>query len=92
MYYTTDGSTPTTGSTVYSTPVSVTSSLTLKAICTASGYTTSAVASEAYVVGSMTWYIRPDGGPRYSATYNPSGDSCDGSGNAAIDVYKRQVC
>jgi hypothetical protein len=34
----------------------------------------------------MTWYIRPDGGPRYSATYNPTGDSCDGSGNAAMIV------
>jgi hypothetical protein len=50
IYYTTDGSTPTTGSTVYMTPVSVGSSLTMRAICTAPGYSTSAVGSAAYTL------------------------------------------
>lgn len=50
IYYTTDGSTPTTLSTVYSAPVQVTSSETIKAIATASGYTQSNVGSAAYTI------------------------------------------
>lgn len=50
MYYTTDGSTPTTSSTVYTTPITVSTSLTVKAICTASGYLNSSAGSAAYVI------------------------------------------
>ena len=50
IYYTTDGSTPTTGSTLYSTPVSVGSSLTLKALAVRAGYLNSAIGSAAYVI------------------------------------------
>lgn len=53
--YTTDGSTPTGASPVYSGPISVASSKTLKAIALKSGMTTSAVASAAYTIGSATW-------------------------------------
>ncbi len=49
--YTTDGSTPTVSSAAYASPVSVGSSMTLKAIATASGYTNSAVGTSAYVIG-----------------------------------------
>jgi hypothetical protein len=50
--YTTDGSTPTSSSgTVYSGPVNVGSSLTLKAIAYKSGMTDSAVATAAYTIG-----------------------------------------
>jgi hypothetical protein len=52
IYYTTDGSTPTTSSTTYTGPISVASSLTIKAIATASGFSTSAVGSAAYVIQS----------------------------------------
>jgi beta-glucanase (GH16 family) len=45
IYYTTDGSTPTTSSQIYQAPFLVWSSLTIKAIATAPGYTTSAVNS-----------------------------------------------
>jgi Chitobiase/beta-hexosaminidase C-terminal domain len=48
IYYTTNGSTPTTGSTVYAGPINVSVATTVKAIATAAGYTTSAVASAAY--------------------------------------------
>jgi hypothetical protein len=50
IFYTTDGSTPTTGSTPYTTPVPVASSLTLKALATASGFINSAVGSAIYVI------------------------------------------
>lgn len=48
IHYTVDGSEPTTSSAVYSTPVEVTSTTTIKAIATASGYDNSAVGSATY--------------------------------------------
>ncbi len=50
IYYTTDGSTPTTSSNVYSTPLTVSSTETLQAIATAPGFTTSTVASAVYTI------------------------------------------
>ena len=52
IYYTTNGSTPTTSSSVYSSPISVSASETVKAIATASGYTQSPVGSAAYTIDS----------------------------------------
>jgi hypothetical protein len=51
IFYTTDGSTPTTGSSVYSGPISISTSEMLQAIATANGFT-SAVASAAYTITS----------------------------------------
>ena len=50
IYYTTDGSTPTTGSTLYSGAVSVAASKTLKAIAHLAGNTDSSVGSAAYTI------------------------------------------
>jgi len=52
VYYTTDGSTPTAGSTIYSTtaPISVAVTTTIKAIAVATGYTNSAVASGTFTI------------------------------------------
>lgn len=50
IYYTTNGSTPTTGSTLYSAPITVSSSETIKAIAVTSGTHNSSVASAAYVI------------------------------------------
>jgi len=50
IYYTTNGVTPTTSSTVYTGPVAVTSTETLTAIAVASGYTNSPSAVAAYTL------------------------------------------
>lgn len=50
IYYTTDGSTPSTSSTKYTAAISLTESATVKAIATANGYSTSAVSSAAYTI------------------------------------------
>ncbi len=48
IYYTTDGSTPTTSSQVYSGPFTISESTTVNAIATASGYTQSATGTASY--------------------------------------------
>jgi len=50
IYYTVDGSTPNTGSSVYSIPITVSSSEIIQAIAAAAGYSTSAVASASYSI------------------------------------------
>ena len=50
IYYTTDGTTPTTGSPVYSAPFTVTSTTTVKALATATGFSNSSVASATYTI------------------------------------------
>jgi hypothetical protein len=59
IYYTTDGSTPTASSAKYTAAITISSTTTLKAFATASGYMDSAVASAAYTIQaaapSYTW-------------------------------------
>ena len=50
IYYTTDGSTPTTSSTKYTGPIAVSSTEKLEAIAVATGDANSAVASAAYTI------------------------------------------
>jgi hypothetical protein len=50
IYYTTDGSTPTAGSSRYTAVIAVGATETLKAIATAAGYSSSAVATAGYTI------------------------------------------
>jgi hypothetical protein len=54
IYYTIDGSTPTSASTVYSAPVSVSTTETLSAIALAPGFASSPVASALYTINLPT--------------------------------------
>jgi len=54
IYYTTDGSTPTTASHLYTGPVSVSASMTLTAIATAPNHSSSWPTAAAYTISSST--------------------------------------
>ena len=60
IYYTTDGTTPTTASSVYSTAVSISATTTLKVIAVAQGIT-SATASYTYTITTKTLYVYSGG-------------------------------
>ena len=71
IYYTTDGTTPTTSSPVYSSTITVSATETIKAIAVASGYAISAIASATYTIKpppSFTLAASPG-----SLTLNPGG-------------------
>lgn len=50
IYYTTDGTTPTTSSATYSAPIPVATTTTLQALAVASGYNNSSLASASYTI------------------------------------------
>jgi hypothetical protein len=82
IYYTTNGSAPTTSSSVYSGPFTITASNTVNAIATASGYTQSAVSSIAYTLQSQaaTPIISPASGTTFAASLSVSiSDSTPGA-------------
>lgn len=81
IYYTTNGTTPTTSSTVYSGPITVSASETVKALATKSGYTNSAVGSAAYTINSAvaTPTFSPAAGTYSSAQTVTISDSTAGA-------------
>lgn len=54
IHYTTDGTTPTNASPIYTTPISVSVTTTIKAVAVATGYTNSVVASATYTISAVT--------------------------------------
>jgi Chitobiase/beta-hexosaminidase C-terminal domain/Legume lectin domain len=73
IYFTTNGTAPTTSSTVYTAPIAVTGSGTINAMATATGLSNSAVASATYTIttapAAATPTFSPVGGT-YSTTQN----------------------
>jgi hypothetical protein len=92
IHYTTDGSTPTTSSAVYSGALTFTQTTTLKAMAAASGMTNSAVASATYTIQqpsltSLT--LNPSsvvGGPLGSSTGTVTLSGPAPSGGAVVSL------
>jgi hypothetical protein len=59
IYYSTDGTTPTPSSARYSAPLQVSATTTIKAIATATGYSTSAMVSGTYTVSTTVTVTAP---------------------------------
>jgi N-acetylneuraminic acid mutarotase len=81
IYYTTDGTTPTTSSNLYSVPITVAASETVKAIATATGYSTSSVGSATYIINGpvATPTFSPAGGVYHTAQTVTISDATSGS-------------
>jgi Chitobiase/beta-hexosaminidase C-terminal domain len=86
IYYTTNGTTPTTSSTAYTGPITVNTTETLEAIAVATGSTNSAVASATYTISSSsslpvvsTPTFSPSGGAYTSAQSVSISDATSGA-------------
>src|SRR5438046_2801416 len=93
IYYTTDGSTPTTSSIVYTGPISVTQTTTLRALAAASGMADSAVASATYTIVQVLATLTLGRGPgSYLApvTVGDADDDAPGAGGGERDVRQRR--
>lgn len=78
IYYTTDGTEPTTSSTVYSAPISVSETTTIKAIAVKNGMANSAVAEAEYIIDIAVDYavsVSPDGGTIDFGTVDPESNA-----------------
>jgi regulation of enolase protein 1 (concanavalin A-like superfamily) len=83
IFYTTNGSTPTTSSSVYSGPITLSATTTVQALATASGFAQSGVASASYTQSAAvtaTPSISPASGTTFSSTLSVSiSDSTSGA-------------
>jgi hypothetical protein len=85
IYYTTNGTTPTTSSTLYSGAITVSATETVEAIAVATGYTNSAVASATYTIQTQTAAATPVFSPAAgSYTSTQSVTITDATSGAAI--------
>jgi hypothetical protein len=86
IYYTTDGTTPTTSSAKYSAPISIASTATIQAVAVATGYTTGGESSATYVItgipGSVNLSAVDDVDGIAQNGTPPVNGGWDGNGNA----------
>jgi beta-glucanase (GH16 family) len=95
IYYTVDGSTPTTSSPVYEAPFLVASNLTLNAMATATGDTNSSVTSQSFAPnipsGTLVWSDEFSNSTAANAQPNPATWTYDtgagGWGNDELENY-----
>lgn len=78
IYYTTDGTTPDENATLYTTPVTVSTTTTLKAIAVKTGMTSSGIASATYTfptqVNTIEEFIEANNGVTNNTPYQITGD------------------
>ena len=87
QYYTLDGTNPTTGSTLYTGPITVNSSLTIKVLAVATNYSNSNIASAAYTInGAVTTTTFSPGAGRYATTQTVTFENAD-SGLSGFAMY-----
>ena len=84
LFYTTDGSTPTTASTKYTGAITVNTTQTIKAIASASGFLQSAVASATYTLQSQTLAPTFSPGP---GSFNTAQNVTLTSGTSGAKIY-----
>ncbi len=85
IHYTTDASTPTASSPVYSAPINVSVNATLKAIAIAGGYANSAIATAAYTIQSGT------GGINFAGGFSGATSTMAFNGGAQLDTTRLQL-
>jgi sugar lactone lactonase YvrE len=78
IYYTTDGSMPSTASQLYTGPIQVTSSETIRAAALAPGYSLSSVASASYTISPLP--------PSFRLSLNPSTIDMEVAGESQADI------
>jgi hypothetical protein len=86
IYYTTNGTAPTTSSTKYTGAITVSATETLEAIAIATGYSNSAVATATYTIGAATTLPAPTFSPA-AGTYSTSQTVTISDATAGTTIY-----
>jgi N-acetylneuraminic acid mutarotase len=90
IYYTTDGTEPATTSTLYSGPISVSSTETLEAIAAASDFTASTAATAAYTITGPV-LVSPTPGSTLAAASSTTFTWTPGSGITKYELYLSHI-